>query len=175
MSDSVKAFIAVDLVNDFVEGKFGSARSVEVAEKAAGFLRAVKGGIIIFTRDSHIKDDPEFRVWGDHCLDGAWGSELHISLKGINGHDIKKRHFDAFYDSDLDGYLRANNVRDVFIFGISTDICVLHTAAGAFFRNYRITVIEDLCAAISDRDHEKALYDMKRNYGARMVKSEEVL
>ena len=174
MNNAKKTFVVVDLVNDFVEGKFGSRRALEVTKKTSGFLSERKNDLIIFTMDSHIPNDPEFRVWGEHCIMGQWGSELHESLKGIPGYHIKKRHFDAFFDSDLDGYLRANGVSQIYLLGISTDICVLHTAAGAFFRGYSTTVVGDLCASISEENHMKALEDMKRNYGVTIINSEEV-
>ncbi|MHB8360843.1 MAG: isochorismatase family protein, partial [Thermoplasmataceae archaeon] len=53
-------------------------------------------------------------------------------------------------------------------------ICVLHTAAGAFFRNYNLYIIDDLCASISEKDHKKAMEDAVRNYGAVIVKRSEV-
>ncbi|MHB8360842.1 MAG: cysteine hydrolase family protein, partial [Thermoplasmataceae archaeon] len=119
MSNAKRAFIAVDLVNDFITGKFGSERAEKIVSMASEFLHGRNNEIVVFTIDSHIKNDPEFRIWGEHCLDGEIGSQLHESLQDIQGHRIKKRHYDAFYDSDLDGYLRAMNVKNVFIFGIS--------------------------------------------------------
>lgn len=174
MNSAKKTFVVVDLVNDFVEGKFGSERALEVTKKASEFLSEREKDLVIFTKDSHIPNDPEFKVWGEHCILGEWGSELHETLLGIPGYHVQKRHFDAFFDSDLDGYLRANGVSHIYLMGISTDICVLHTAAGAFFRGYNITVIEDLCASISEENHLRALEDMKRNYGVTIIKSEEV-
>ena len=174
MNSARKTFVVVDLVNDFVEGKFGSERALEVTKKASEFLSEREKDLVIFTKDSHIPNDPEFKVWGEHCILGEWGSELHETLFGIPGYHVQKRHFDAFFDSDLDGYLRANGVSHIYLMGISTDICVLHTAAGAFFRGYNITVIEDLCASISEENHLRALEDMKRNYGVTIIKSEEV-
>ena len=174
MNSAKKTFVVVDLVNDFVEGKFGSERALEVTKKASEFLSEREKDLVIFTKDSHIPNDPEFKVWGEHCILGEWGSELHETHFGIPGYHVQKRHFDAFFDSDLDGYLRANGVSHIYLMGISTDICVLHTAAGAFFRGYNITVIEDLCASISEENHLRALEDMKRNYGVTIIKSEEV-
>lgn len=168
-----RAFIVVDLVNDFVCGKFGSNEAVKIAEKAYKFLKGKeKEELIIFTMDSHIKNDPEFKVWGEHCLENTDGSSLYGPLNEINGYKIKKRHYDSFYDSDLDGILRAHNVNEVFIFGISTDICVMHTVAGAFYRYYKINVIEDLCAAINGEMHEKAINEMKRLYGISVTRIE---
>ncbi len=171
-----KAIVAVDLVNDFITGVFGSAGAREVADRAACVLKKVQGKVeMIFTTDSHIREDPEFRIWGEHCVQGTSGAEPYQGLEGIEGIRVRKRHFDSFHDSDLDGLLRARNITDLYILGISTDICVLHTAAGAFYRYYNIIVVEDLCAAIDAKQHERALDDMKRNYGVRVIKSEQLI
>lgn len=168
------AWIIVDLVNDFVSGRFGSERSLQVAEKTGEMIRKLGGAIpIVFTMDTHISNDPEFRVWGEHCLQGTEASELHQSVSHFRGQRIRKRHFDSFFESDLDGYLRATKTENLFISGISTDICVQHTAAGAYFRYYGINIISDLCSSISESSHETALDFMRKNYGARIIKAEE--
>lgn len=170
------ALVVVDLVNDFVTGKFGSDQAVKVAEKTERFLRDLDGKIeVVFTLDTHIPDDPEFKVWGEHCMIGTWGSRQVDNLKDEPGYRITKRHFDAFYDTDLDGYLRARNIDTLYITGISTDICVLHTTGGAFFRYYNIRVISDLCAAITPERHAEAISFMERNYGTRTITMEEAL
>lgn len=170
------AILVVDLVNDFVTGKFGSEEALNVAARTMEFLGRVGSGVdIIFTLDTHIPDDPEFKVWGEHCVIGTWGSQQVAGLAGIHGYRITKRHYDAFHDTDLDGYLRARGVGRLYISGISTDICVLHTVAGAFYRYYEITVIDDLCAAISAERHLDAISFMERNYGCRFLESRKVL
>lgn len=171
-----RAFLVVDLVNDFVSGKFGSGEAQAVAGKIGDFLSSLDSSeIVVFTLDTHIPDDPEFKVWGEHCLIHTWGSQQVDNLKDMPGYRITKRHYDAFYDTDLDGYLRAMGISDLYIFGISTDICVLHTAGGAFFRYYGVKIISDLCAAISPERHQEALSFMERNYGCETRTSAEVL
>lgn len=170
------AVIVVDIVNDFVSGIFGSDNSIEVASRIAGFLEALgERAEVIFTLDTHIPDDPEFKVWGEHCLIGTWGSQQVDSLKMFQGYRITKRHFDAFHDTDLDGYLRARGIEKLYIFGISTDLCVQHTVAGAYFRYYGINVISDLCGSISPERHHEAISYMSRNYGARLLSSGKAL
>ncbi len=173
---SKSAVIVVDLVNDFVSGVFGSESAANVSKRIEYFMKSLPGNLTrVFTLDSHIEDDPEFKVWGEHCLMGTWGSKQVDNLEDIEGYRITKRHFDAFYDTDLDGYLRAKSIDKLYILGISTDICVLHTAAGAFFRYYDTSVISDLCAAISPERHLEALSFMERNYGSRILNSKEAL
>ena len=170
------AIVVVDLVNDFVTGVFGSEKGRETADRVVSVLERVDGKIpVVFTMDSHLPDDPEFEVWGSHCVDETEGSRLYPSLEKFNAHRIKKRHFDYFFDSDLDGLLRARKITRLYLCGISTDICVLHTASGAFFRYYGITVVDDMCSSLEPSRHSAALEDMKINYGARVISSEEFI
>ena len=170
------AIVVVDLVNDFVSGVFGNERAQQTVRKTSMFLERVNGSLpLIFTQDTHIENDPEFAVWGTHCVSGTGGSMLAEELTKFKGYRITKRHFDSFFDSDLDGVLRSNAISHIYLCGISTDLCVLHTAAGAFFRNYRISVISDLCSSIAEEDHSVALNNMNNNYGAEIITADDAL
>lgn len=172
MNSEKGCIIVVDMVNDFVRGKFGGKDKEELAVRMRSFLSSLMGKYpIIFTLDTHIMNDPEFKVWGEHCLENSWGSELCDELSGIRGHYLRKRHYDAFHDTDLDGYLRAMQFDHLIVMGVSTDICVLHTVSGAFHRYYRTTVIEDMCAAIDQERHREAISFMHRNYGTEISMS----
>ncbi len=169
------AIIVVDLVHDFVDGIFKTERSLEVARNTEKFLEKVSKKLnVILTRDAHIEDDPEFKIWGPHCIDGTPGAELYGNLAKFSDRIISKRHYDAFFDSDLDGYLRARKISRVYICGISTDICVEHTLCGAFFRGYEVNIISDLCASLDIRAHEDAVKRMKVLYGARELSYKEL-
>ena len=168
------AFLVIDLVGDFVNGKFGSEEAIEIAEKTKETINKVAGKIeIVMTRDAHISNDPEFKIWGEHCLEGTVGSEIYGDLKLYPTRLISKRHYDAFFDSDLDGYFRAREVKRLYISGISTDICVEHTVAGAFFRGYEIFLIEDLCTSIDPKRHGDAIERMKSLYGVNVIHQRE--
>ncbi len=170
-----RAFIAVDFVNDFVEGKLGSMNAKNAAERALLFLRKLNHSEeIVFTLDTHSPGDKEFRLWGEHCLKGMWGSQLWDELNMIRGIRLPKGNYDAFYQTDLEAILREKNVDSLFIFGISTDICVFSTVSGAFYRNFKINVIEDLSASLRQEDHEQALSSMKRLFGINILNSIEV-
>ncbi|MDS0256627.1 cysteine hydrolase [Thermoplasmatales archaeon AK] len=172
----VKSILIIDLVNDFVTGKFGSERAVKVVSSTVKILEKVSVKVpVIFTLDTHIKNDPEFAVWGEHCLIGTRDSQLHPDLEKFPGYRITKRHYDAFFETDLEGYLKALNITELYVFGVSTDICVLHTVSGAFHRYLKTSVVEDLCAAINEERHKEAIDFMSRNYGARVISSAAML
>ncbi|MEX8547962.1 MAG: isochorismatase family cysteine hydrolase [Mucilaginibacter sp.] len=64
---------------------------------------------------------------------------------------VVKRRISAFTGSDLEVILRAQNIRQLVLSGISTSGVVLSTVREAADKDYRITVLADCCA---DRDEE---------------------
>jgi nicotinamidase-related amidase len=59
--------------------------------------------------------------------------------------------------------------------GVSTDICVQHTAADGLFYGYDIIIVSDCTAAIEPEVHEKALKYMEKVYGAKILDSAAVI
>jgi nicotinamidase-related amidase len=59
---------------------------------------------------------------------------------------ITKRRVSAFTGSDLEVVLRSGDVQDLILCGISTSGVVLSTLREAADKDYRLTVLSDLCA-----------------------------
>ena len=78
---------------------------------------------------------------------------------------IRKRWYDAFAGTPLDGALRARGVDTLVVTGTMTDICVLATVVGAFNREYRITVVEDAVTTLWPEIHRATLDIIGRAYG----------
>jgi ureidoacrylate peracid hydrolase len=87
---------------------------------------------------------------------------------------IRKRWYDGFAGTELDGALRARDVTSLVVTGTMTDICVLSTVVGAFNREYRITVVEDGVATLWPEIQRATLDIVGRAFG-RVVSSKEVL
>ena len=77
---------------------------------------------------------------------------------------IRKRWYDAFAGTPLDGALRARGVDTLVVTGTMTDICVLATVVGAFNREYRVTVVEDAVATLWPHIQEATLDIIGRAY-----------
>jgi nicotinamidase-related amidase len=86
---------------------------------------------------------------------------------------IRKRWYDGFAGSELDGALRARDVTSLVMTGTMTDICVLATVVGAFNREYRVTVVEDAVATVWPEIQRATLDIISRAFG-RVVSSKEV-
>ncbi len=59
---------------------------------------------------------------------------------------------DSFYETDLDSFLKANEINQIVITGSATDFCVESTIQSALTRDFEITVISDGHTA-ADRPH----------------------
>jgi ureidoacrylate peracid hydrolase len=86
---------------------------------------------------------------------------------------IRKRWYDGFAGTPLDGALRARGIDTLVVTGTMTDICVLATVVGAFNREYRITVVDDAVTTLWPEIQRATLDIIGRAYG-RIASTKEV-
>ena len=116
-----------------------------------------------------------FGLPSSSCLEGDPSVEIVAALAPRADEPvIRKRWYDAFAGSALDGTLRARGVSSLVVTGTMTDICVLATVIGAFNREYRVTVVDDGVATLSP-DIQRASLDIVSRAYARVVSSKEVI
>ncbi|WP_291767704.1 cysteine hydrolase family protein [Caldivirga sp. UBA161] len=163
VDSSRTAVLVVDMQNDFVRsnGKLYVPDAEKTIRPIADLLeKARESGVrVIYTQDWHFKDDPEFRIWGEHCIMGTWGAEIVEELKPQpNDIVIRKRRYDAFFGTDLDYVLRHVARADTLIItGTVANICVLHTAGSAALNWYKVIVPIDAVSALNRFDYLASL------------------
>ena len=109
------------------------------------------------------------------CLEGDPSADIIDALRPRAGEAVvRKRWYDAFAGSELDGALRARDVSSLVVAGTMTDICVLATVIGAFNREYRVTVAEDAVSTLWPHIQRATLDIIGRAYG-RVVSSKTVV
>ncbi len=157
------ALLIADIQNDFLPGgALGVARGDEVVPAlnryAAGFH--ARGLPVFATRDWHPPDHSSFReqggIWPVHCVRGTKGAEFHPDFHLPPGAvviskatDPKKEAYSAFEGTTLDERLREIGVRRLFIGGLATDYCVLHTIRDAVARGYAVCLLLDGIRAVN--------------------------
>jgi nicotinamidase-related amidase len=90
---------------------------------------------------------------------------------------IDKPGNDAFYATDLEQILRARNIRQLLLMGVTPDVCVSSTLRSANDRGFDSLVIRDACGAASEHLHQAVFDTMEyagRIFGA-YAESEVVL
>jgi len=116
-----------------------------------------------------------FGMPSSSCLEGTDSARTIDALAPRPGEPvIRKRWYDGFAGTELDGALRARGVTSLVITGTMTDICVLSTVVGAFNREYRISVVADGVATLWPEIQRATLDIVGRAFG-RVVQSSDVL
>ncbi|MFB6163819.1 MAG: cysteine hydrolase family protein [Haloarculaceae archaeon] len=163
------AVVVVDLQNGFChsDGSLYAPESEAVVEPAAELVdRAHDAGArVVYTRDVHPPEQfddahyyDEFERWGEHVVEGSWEAELVDDLPVEDAdHVVEKHTYDAFYQTELDGWLSARGIDDLVICGTLANVCVLHTAGSAGLRDYRPVLVEDAIGYIEEGHREYAL------------------
>ncbi|MCL6552012.1 MAG: cysteine hydrolase [Firmicutes bacterium] len=176
VSAATTALVVVDMQNDFVSP--GGALVVPDAARTvpviAGLLARARDARVrvFYTQDTHAEGDPEFPIWGAHCLEGSWGWQIVDALAPQPGERvIRKLRYDGFFGTSLDHELRLAGIQTVVVCGTVANICVLHTAGSAALRGYRVVVPVDAVSAITPFDLEAALRQVHFLYRGTLVRA----
>jgi nicotinamidase-related amidase len=163
------AVVVVDMQRGFChpDGSLYAPGSEAVVDPVSTLVdRAREAGVqVIYTRDVHPPEQfegahyyDEFDQWGEHVLEGSWEAEVVDELDvEADDHVVEKHTYDAFYNTELEGWLTARGIRDLVICGTLANVCVLHTGGSAGLRDFRPILVEDCIGSIEDDHHEYAL------------------
>ena len=149
-----------------------------VANSVAIVKAARAAGVpVIFADDAHVPGlDRELELWGDHGIAGTEDAKPAAAFEvGEGDYVIPKRRYDAFFQTDLDLTLRELGVDTLIVVGADTNICVLQTLAGAYFRAYKTIVAADATATVLIGTQEYGLEYFSRCYDSRVVDTARVL
>ena len=171
----MEALLIIDMINDFLDPKGALYCGNEVrqiipplAVILEQFRRDKK--LVVFLCDHHEEDDPEFQAFPKHAVAGTWGAEIIPELAPKEGEIIvPKTRFSGFFKTNLEDILRQNQVDTVCLTGVCTSICVMDTAADAFFRDFKIKVFEKAVGDFDPEMHAFALKRMQRIYRAEIL------
>ena len=163
------AVVVVDMQNGFChpDGSLYAPGSEAAIDPVAALVdRARDAGVqVVYTRDVHPPEQfedahyyDEFERWGEHVVEGTWETEIVDGLDVREAdHVVEKHTYDAFHETELDGWLTARGIDDLVICGTLANVCVLHTAGSAGLRDYRPLLVEDAVGSIEDEHREYAL------------------
>ncbi|MCE4620228.1 MAG: cysteine hydrolase [Desulfurococcales archaeon] len=176
LSAKETAIIVVDMQNDFVkpEGKLYVPTAQATVEPIKRLLEKARkaGARAFYTQDTHYDNDPEYEIWGEHVRYGTWGWQIIDELKPQEGDIVVvKTRYDGFYGTPLDDLLRVYGIKNTVIVGTVANICVLHTAASAALRWYKVIVPIDGISALTDFDLHATLRQVSWLYKGIVVRS----
>ena len=172
------ALIIGDMQYDFVT-KDGALYVGDHVEKTINNILTLLDGItfdkVILIQDWHVTDDPEFNIWGAHCIQDSHGAEVIRDIAKYGDYRIKKRRYSAFFSTDLDLFLRERDLNRITVVGVMANICILHTAGDACARGYTTTVVSNCVETVSEYEKTYALHHIQNVFGAHVTGLDDVL
>ena len=154
-----RVLIVTDVQDGFT--RLGNLASPECEAAIPRIVRLVEeeaasGTPVIFTKDSHVENDLEFRMFPPHCIVGTPEHDLVEELRPFEpaaAAVIQKRRYSAFFETDLEQVLNSVEPEEVHIAGFCTDICVLHTTSDLRNRDYEVVVRREACETFDAPGH----------------------
>jgi nicotinamidase-related amidase len=168
------ALIVIDMLEEFVNGRLSTPEAKSTVNPAKKVLEEFRkrGLYVFYVKDSHQESDFEIRLWGPHAMRGSKDAQIIDELKPLSGEEVLEKHtYSGFFGTPLDYLLRSKGIDTIFLIGLDADICVRHTAADAFYRGYKIYVVEDAVAAYIDKNWKEYF---EKVYGSTIIKSDDV-
>jgi ureidoacrylate peracid hydrolase len=100
-----------------------------------------------------------------HCQTGSWGAEFFQISPRDDELVFTKHRYSAFKDTELNAYLRAQQVENLILAGITSNVCVESTARDAYMLDYHVVFLSDASATYEAAAHEATLANIRRAFG----------
>lgn len=180
-----KALIVIDYTVDFVATN-GALTCGEPGQQLEGAILhhiqqfVEQDELIVFACDLHDQDDPfhpEAQLFPPHNIRNTVGRELYNNVQRLydeishlpNVIWLDKTRYSSFAGTNLEQLLRERKINDIYLTGVCTDICVLHTAVDAYNKGFETFIYEDSVASFNPTGHDWALEHFKNSLGATII------
>ena len=176
------ALVVIDLQNDFLDARGAYARGGDtnppallLPARVAVVARALKaaGGMVVASQftlwpdaagepmvSPHLKALRPYLARGDFAP-GSWGQANVDALAGLVDVNVSKVAYSAFFNTQLDWVLRRAGIDTVAVCGIVTNGGVATTFRAAHVREFDAILLEDGCAAFSQKTHDEAVQALR--------------
>jgi nicotinamidase/pyrazinamidase len=139
---------------------------------------AAHGIPLISTVDAHTENDPEFQSWPKHCVAGATGQhkaeptllarrvvvpnrEGDLAIDGAQQIVVEKQTVNAFDTHTFARVVQHLDPDRIAVYGVVTEICVLHAVRGLLQFGKPVTVVTDAVRQLTEQGCRDALDEMR--------------
>ncbi len=163
-------FLDVDTQIDFLypTGALAVPGAVQILPQLAALTNyAQERGIpVLSTCDAHLEDDPEFDAYRAHCVAGTLGAAkapetLHRHSRRVAvGQEmegvlegqvvVEKRTTNMFAEPSIAKILENMEADRVVVYGVVTEICVMHAVQGLLRMGKPVTLVSDAVFALEE-------------------------
>lgn len=176
-----EALLIVDMSNDYVsdDGVLTIGRAAQdivpyILNLATDFFD--KDNVIVVAMDAHAKNKANFNTWPPHNILGTEGQKLYGELFSWyeknrfndNVLYLPKANYNAFFNTQLAEKLKELDVDTVHVTGVTTDICVFLTVAGADAEGFQTVVHKHGTATFTNKG-EMLLQHMHDSFQTKII------
>jgi nicotinamidase/pyrazinamidase len=158
------ALLVIDMVKDY----FDPRRNLKITPYAQAIVKPMKelangfrahGWPVVFATDAFKEDDFIFTGRMEpESIAGTQGAHVIDELERQPGDLwLPKPRFSAFFQTGLEKYLGERRVDLCAVSGLATPFCVLATALDAICYNFKVVIVSDCSAAVSEKVHNTTL------------------
>ena len=171
-------FFDVDTQVDFVypAGALYVPGAETIVPRVAALNRyaALHGIPVVSTMDAHAEDDPEFKTWPPHCVVGTAGQQkpaatllekralvpaepTRVEFGDAQQIVVEKQSLSCFDNPNLPSVLEQLGGERYVVYGVVTEICVMHAAMGLLKAGRPVALVADAVRSLKDRDRDAFL------------------
>jgi maleamate amidohydrolase len=171
------ALVIVDMQWDFVDPESPATCAPMAVDRLPDISRLLDasrtaGTPVFFSVGLVAPDLADVGLWKGHAhrtgksqIEGTRGAEIVPELEPLpNEHVVRKRRPSAFFNSDLDVFLRGLKVDTLLVAGSSMSGCVRATVVDGFSLDYRVMVVRECVVDRTLEVLERNLFDVDAKY-----------
>lgn len=110
----------------------------------------------------------------NRAIKGSPETAFDDRLRLVGGNVFTKNTIDSFANADFEGFLTKNRVNHLVVTGLEARYCVFGAVSAALSRGYRVTVVSDGVASVSDESLASMMAKF-REMGANVATTAETL
>ena len=162
-------YLDIDTQLDFVfpGGALYVPGAEQILARVAELNReAITGGhTLLATMDAHTENDPEFKAWPHHCVAGTLGQRKPEMTIVPGMHILTKQSVNCFTNPEMDAMLREGEFTHAVVYGVVTEICVMHAVNGLLDRDLNVEIRSDAIKELDTISAAKFLIDVRDRGG----------
>lgn len=153
-----KMLLVIDVQKAFINND-----TMDTFKKIKNLVKSIEYSNIVYGKFINHKDSPFYNKLGYTKCSDSDSQEIFIDT-GDN--KIIARDKYSLFTKELEDYIIANNIKDIFICGFDTDACVYKTALDLFENNFNVFVLKDYCFSSGGlKFHQYGIELLKRQIG----------
>lgn len=179
-----RALLLIDYIHDFVDDDGALSVGKPAQDLRESIIKTISNldeeDLLVCANDCHdwALAHPEKKLFPPHALEGTKGCETVVAAEAEESKcptvTIKKTRYSAFFGTGLSEILKTADIDKLYIAGVCTDICILHSAIDAYNMGFDTSILSDCVASFNAQGHEFAMNHFVNVLGFDMVTSEDI-